>query len=93
MVDPKQIVMKGFCRTVTEEDYIFDREYYPDGMRNGRIYFRCTRTVIHVKSVNIYCVAEVCVPVTCSTSLERETPVITGQEAGSSNQSRMTSTG
>ena len=38
--NPKTIVMKGFCKSVTEEDYIFDREYYPDGMKNGRIYFR-----------------------------------------------------
>ena len=38
--EPKPIVMKGFCDSVTEEEYIFDREYYPDGIKNGRINFR-----------------------------------------------------
>ena len=38
--NPKPIVMKGFCKSVTEEDYLFDREHYTDGMKNGRIYFR-----------------------------------------------------
>ena len=38
--DQKPIVMKGLCDLITEEEYIFDRELYPDGTRNGRIYFR-----------------------------------------------------
>ena len=40
MKNPKPIVMKGFCKSVIEDDHIFDREYYPDGKKNGRIYFR-----------------------------------------------------
>ena len=35
--------MKGFCDSVTEEEFIFDREYYPDGIKNGRINFRGVR--------------------------------------------------
>ena len=38
--DQKPIVMKGLCDFITEEEYIFDRELYPEGTRNGRIYFR-----------------------------------------------------
>jgi hypothetical protein len=43
--NPKSIVMKGFCDSVTEEDFIFYREYYPDGIKNGRVYFRYTDIV------------------------------------------------
>ena len=38
--DPKPILLKGLCKTATEEDFIFDTEFYPSGMQDGRIYFR-----------------------------------------------------
>ena len=38
--DPKPILLKGLCKTATEEDFIFDTEFYPSGKQDGRIYFR-----------------------------------------------------
>ena len=38
--DPKPILLKGLCKTATEEDFIFDTEFYPSGRQDGRIYFR-----------------------------------------------------
>jgi len=42
--DPKPILLKGLCKTATEEDFIFDTEFYPSGMQDGRIYFRGVRS-------------------------------------------------
>ena len=72
--------MKGFCKSVTEEDYIFDREYYPDGMKNGRIYFRFLLFSEGAKSVLI--IAEECVQVIFSMCREKETLVMEEQGTG-----------
>ena len=38
MAEVKPIFMKGFCEEVVTS--YFDKEYFPDGLRNKRMFFR-----------------------------------------------------
>ena len=38
MAEVKPIYMKGFCEEVVTSH--FDKEYFPDGLRNKRMFFR-----------------------------------------------------
>ena len=53
--DPKPILLKGLCKTATEEDFIFDTEFYPSGKQDGRIYFRWQEHTLKNAKFNSFC--------------------------------------